>query len=82
MFQVYAPDSSYGKDVVEEFYDMLQSKIDAIPKIMGDFNAIVGSDQQQVWPEAVGRYKLGETNDRGVQLILFCVINDLAISNT
>ena len=39
--QVYAPESSYSEDVVEEFYDMLQSKIDAIPNqqtymVMGD----------------------------------------------
>ena len=32
IFQVYAPDSSYSEDVVEEFYDMLRSKIDAFPK--------------------------------------------------
>ena len=66
---------------------MLQSKIDAILKnqtymVMGDFNAKVGSDQQHVWPEAVGRYGLGEANDRGMQLLQFCAINDLAISNT
>ena len=32
MFQVNEPDYSYSEDVVEKFYDMLQSKIDAIPK--------------------------------------------------
>ena len=68
IFQIYAPDSSFSEDVVEEFYDMLQRKINAIPEnqtyiVMGDFNAKVGSDQQQVWPEAVGRYELGEAND-------------------
>ncbi len=87
IFQAYAPDSSYSEDIVEEFYDMLQSKIDALPKnqtyiVMGDFNAKVGSDQQHVWPEAVGRYGLGEANDRGLQLLQFCAINDLVISNT
>ena len=50
IFQIYAPDSRYMEDVVEEFYDMLRSKIDAIPKnqiymVMGDFNAKVGSDK-------------------------------------
>ena len=68
LFQVYAPDSSYSKNVAEEFYDLLLSKIDAIQKkkqtyiVMGDFNAKVGSDQQQVWPEAVGRCGLGACN--------------------
>ena len=32
IFQVYAPDSCYSEDVAEEFYDMLQSKIYAIPR--------------------------------------------------
>ena len=53
IFQVYAPDSSYSEYVVDEFYDMLQRKIDAHPKnqsymVMADFNAKVGSDQQQM----------------------------------
>ena len=49
---------------------------------MGDFNAKVGSDQQQVWPEVVSHYGQGEANDRGIYSLQFCAINDLAISNT
>ena len=37
--------------------------------------------RQQVWPEAVGRYGLGEAKDRSMQLLQFCAINDLSISN-
>ena len=50
--------------------------------VMGDFNAKVGSDKQQVWLEAVGRCGLGEANNGGMQLLQFCEIKDLAISKT
>ena len=78
--------SNYSEDIVEEFHDMIQSKIDALPRnnayiLLGDFNAKVG-DQHSVWPEVVGRYGLGEVNDRGLQLLQFCAINNLVISNT
>ena len=49
--------------------------------LLGDFNAKVG-DQHSVWPEVVDRYGLGEVNDRGLQLLQFCAINNLVISNT
>ena len=49
--------------------------------LLGDFNAKVGH-KHSVWPEVVGRYGLGEVNDRGLQLLQFCAINNLVISNT
>jgi len=87
IFQVYAPDSSYSDELVESFYDTLQSKIDTVPKnhnyiLLGDFNAKVGGDQHDTWPEVVGRYGLGKANERGLQLLQFCAINNLVISNT
>ena len=52
IFQAYAPDSNYSEDICEEFYDMIQSKIDALPRnnayiLLGDFNAKVG-DQHSI----------------------------------
>ena len=32
IIQVYAPDSTYDDDEVENFYNILQKKIDNIPK--------------------------------------------------
>ena len=50
--------------------------------IIGDFNAKVGEGQQTNWPNTVGRYGLGKPNERGLELLQFCAINDLAITNT
>ena len=85
--QGYAPDSSYPDKEVEEFYNSLQQKISSLPKseeliLMGDFNAKVGSDQHEAWPEVVGRYGLGNDNNRDLQLLQFCAINNLTICNT
>ena len=87
IFQIYAPDSSYKDEIYEEFYDTIQEKINALPRInsyliLGDFNAKVGSEQHENWPETVGRYGLGKTSDRGSQLLQFCAINGLVITNT
>ena len=42
---------SYSDDQVEDFYDTLQSKIDAAPKqniiiVMGDWNDKIGKDHE------------------------------------
>ena len=49
IIQVYAPDSNYDDDEVENFYNILQQEIDTIPKkstvlLIGDFNARVGTN--------------------------------------
>ena len=56
VFQTYAPDSSYSNETSEEFYDLLQDKIKALPRnnkyiLLGDFNAKVGTDQQETGQE-------------------------------
>ena len=50
--------------------------------LLGDFNAKVGTDQQENWPREVGKYGLGQANDRGYHLLQFCAINELVITNT
>ena len=86
IFQIYAPDSSYTDETSEEFYDLLQVKINSLPSknsymLIGDFNAKVGKSDTE-WPEVVGKYGLGERNNRGSHLLQFCVINQLIITNT
>ena len=73
----YAPDSTYDDDEVENFYNILQKKIDNIPKkstilLIGDFNARVGTDYTESMPEVVGKYSLGEANELGLRLLQFC----------
>ena len=87
IIQVYAPDSSYDDDEIENFYKILQQKIDNIPKkstiiLIGDFNARVGTNDAESMPEVVGKYTLGETNERGLRLLQFCSVNKYVLTNT
>ena len=72
---------------VEEFFGTLQDEINILPSsehivLPGDFNASVGSQMQEIWPEVVGSYGAGKHNERGVKLLQFCAINNLFIANT
>ena len=87
IFQTYAPDSSYSDTEYDEHLDLLQTKINELPKkskylVLGDFNAIVGRDAYINWSEAAGMFGLGKMNDRGEQLLQLCAINELVITNT
>ena len=44
---------------------------------MGDFNAKVGSRQNDEEKESVGPFGLGDKNERGEQLVEFVTGNDL-----
>ena len=68
---MYAPDSSYEDTYVEEFFGTLQYEINILPPsehivLLGDFNASVGSQMQDIWPEVVGSYGAGKHNEQGV----------------
>lgn len=85
--QVYAPDSTYNESAIEDFYNQLQSIVNNTNKkaniiLMGDFNAKVGGNSHENWPEVVGKYGLGTSNERGNNLLQFCSINNLVITNT
>ena len=87
IIEAYAPDMSYDDDMIEEFYQTLQDRINSIPRkgkliLLGDFNAKVGEDQEEVMIEVKGKYGLGKKNDRGQLLLQFCAINNLVITNT
>lgn len=83
--QVYAPTSTADDQEVEQFYELVQ---EALIKgkncseiiVMGDFNAKVGAGHLGF--KSVGRYGLGEKNERGERLLEFTVGNSLAIANT
>ena len=56
-----------------------QVKSEDILAVMGDMNAKVGKEK---YGSVVGRYGLGERNERGTPLINFCEENKLVIMNT
>ena len=85
LIQVYAPDSSYHDDEYQALLDDLQICIDGVSgrsNVMGDFNARVGGDSNQNWPDVVGTFGLGQCNDMGRMLLQFCAINNLMVCNT
>ncbi|XP_065068153.1 craniofacial development protein 2-like [Rhopilema esculentum] len=74
--QVYAPTNDCRNELVEEFYDDLEKLLKTIPRkdvfiVQGDWNAKIGADAFANWKGTIGRFGLGETNDRGLQLLEF-----------
>ena len=87
VIQVYIPTSNHDNEEVKQFYEQLDSIIVKTPKkdiIVGqdDWNAKVGSDAYQHWAETVGRFGIGETNDRGWRLREFAKSHRFTHSNT
>ena len=87
LFQVYAPDSSYNDDSKEEFFLLLQQKIDSLPRnsryvVLGDFNSKVGRQTGDMWVGICGVYGVGQMNEEGERLLNFCATNKLSIMNT
>ena len=87
IIQVYAPTSDHDDEEVEEFYAELDRIIAKVPRkdilvVQGDWNAKIGPDAYQQWAGTVGRYGIGETNDRGLRLLEFAQHHRLTITNT
>ena len=85
--QVYAPTSTASDQDIDEFYQALQECIDNIKNrdmwfTMGDLNAKIGQLQADAEKGIVGKYGLGERNERGDRLAEFAVENELTIMNT
>lgn len=86
IMQVYAPTADADDADMEEFYGTLQREINNSPKsdqlvVMGDFNAKVGTGQDADLA-VMGKYGIGERNERGDRLVDFCFANNLFITNT
>ena len=83
IIQVYAPTQDHAHEEIEAFYEKVENVIQRIKSgevtcIIGDFNAKVGTTLENT----VGRYGLGDTNERGERLIEFCQQHTLVITNT
>ena len=84
VIQVYALTSNTEEAEGQQFYEDLQDLLELTPKkdvlfIIGDWNAIVGSQET---PGVTGKFGLGEQNEAGQRLIEFCQENALVIENT
>lgn len=84
LIQVYAPTSQHSDDEIEDFYDQVDQAMSSLGKevvkfISGDFNAVVGHQQQD---DIVGPHGLGYINERGTRLINWCKKHNLMITNT
>jgi exonuclease III len=84
LIQVYAPTAADEEEEHERFYSVLQEVIEAVSKgdvliVMGDLNAKIGKDGES---RAAGKWGLGQRNEAGNRLIMFCEGNDLKVMNT
>jgi hypothetical protein len=78
------PTSDYEDEEVEELYDRIEDILEEDGKgdtntiIMGDWNSVVGDKSNG---NICGPYGLGKRNKRGQNLINFCEITGLVITN-
>uniref|UniRef100_A0A8D8WNS4 Craniofacial development protein 2 n=2 Tax=Cacopsylla melanoneura TaxID=428564 RepID=A0A8D8WNS4_9HEMI len=84
IIQAYAPTMDKDDEEVEEFYRdiaaaMRLTKSIDVTIVLGDFNAKVGEGSQT---EVMGCFGLGERNERGDRLLLFCQENKMILTNT
>ena len=75
IIQLYAPTSTHEDEGIDEFYDKVQHalqnvKSNEITIVMGDLNAKIGEGSHR---DVVGRFGLGERNERGNRLMQFCI---------
>ncbi|XP_030762888.1 uncharacterized protein LOC115887568 [Sitophilus oryzae] len=88
IIQIYAPTATAEDNEIEEFYNKLELTIRNIPNkeltlICGDFNAKVGNNKMNDdLKNILGKYSLGERNERGDGLIEFAINNSYSIMNT
>ena len=84
IIQVYAPTSASTEVEIDDFYELLQTKIDEAQRrnrntreSIGDFKVNVGECAHNT--NTTG---LGEGNERDEKLVEFCIDNSLTITNT
>ena len=83
ILQVYAPTSTSTNEEIDNFYEELQAAIQNSPSndmlvVMGDMNAKVGK-KWETWRGVIGKFGLGEPNERVERLLNFCLTNNLKI---
>jgi len=83
---VYAPTVDTEDEIVDEFYETLQSVCDELPKYdavitVGDFNAKLG--KEQIYRDTIGRHSLHETtSNNGFRLVQYATTNSFKVLST
>lgn len=85
IINVYAPTSTRPDEEVETLYDTIENAFDRqncrYHIIIGDFNAKVGQKKSEK-VKSIGRFGLGDRNERGEMLINFAQEQGLYLMNT
>lgn len=84
IIQIYAPTAEKDDEEIESFYQSLEevlrtTKDRDVKIILGDFNAKIGEGEVT---DIIGKYGLGQRNQRGERLIEFCQERNMVITNT
>ena len=82
----YAPTNEASDDSKDRFYEDLQNVINRISihdikLCVGDFNAIVGSDNS-AFSTCMKNQGMGKINDNGIRMASFCLANNLVIGGS
>ncbi|ESO04124.1 hypothetical protein HELRODRAFT_79566, partial [Helobdella robusta] len=82
----YAPTMNHSDAEIEAFYDQLEQTLNVLPKkdvkiITGDWNAKIGRDNIG-FEEVMGKYGIGNRNNRGERLLEFAKDQKMYITNT
>ncbi|ESO11877.1 hypothetical protein HELRODRAFT_166961 [Helobdella robusta] len=83
---IYAPTMDHSYAEIEAFYDQLKQTLNVLPKkdvkiITGDWNAKIGRDNIG-FEEVMGKYGIGNRNNRGERLLEFAKDQKMYITNT
>ena len=86
VIQCYAPTNDHDDKDKDHFYNRLQAILDKLKDkdiniLMGDFNAMAGSDNSG-YEEVMGQHALGEMNKNGERFADLCGLNDLVIGGS
>ena len=83
--QLYAPTNDSTSEVKEHFYSELQKVIEKVGRketliVMGDLNTRVGRDCE-TRGSVIGRHSEEVRNEGGEQLLKFCAVNEMLVTN-
>ena len=84
LVQAYATTSDYDDNEIGAFYNQLQNVFDQPPKkdilvVQRDGNAKMGTDACENWQGICGPFYNDDTNERGLRLLEFAIINILVL---
>ncbi|XP_068081777.1 craniofacial development protein 2-like [Anabrus simplex] len=82
--QVYVPTSSADDEEIQRMYEEIEELMQYVKGdenliVMGDWNAVVGQGRKR---NTVGEFGLGQRNERGCRLVVFCTGHNLVHANT